>query len=82
MKLVTRAIVFWVLIGCALLALQFATPSLAEEWRSALYLGLILLVAVYILTSVLTKRKGSQVSEASLEQVEQAILHERDKHHP
>jgi hypothetical protein len=62
-----------------LLALQFVTPYLGEELRSAIYLVLILLVAAHILSSVLTKRKAIQAPGASLEKVEQALLHENEK---
>jgi hypothetical protein len=79
MKLVTRAIVFWALIGCSLLALQFVAPYLAEKQRSLFYLALILLAAMYILSSILKKRKAGHVPAESLEKVEQALLHETEK---
>lgn len=79
MKLATRAIVFWGLIGCSLLALQFVTPYLAEELRSVVYLAVILLGAVYILFSILRKRKAGHVPAESLDKVEQALLHETEK---
>lgn len=79
MKFATRVIVFWALIGCSLLGLQFVAPYLAEDLRSLVYLALILLVVVYILSSTLRKRKAGHIPAESLEKVEQALLHQTEK---
>ena len=79
MKLAAKTIAFWALIGCSLLALQFVTPYLAEELRSLVYVVFILLAAVYILSSILRKRKAGHVPAESLDKVEQALLHETEK---
>jgi hypothetical protein len=81
MKLAAKTIAFWALSGCSLLALQFVTPYLAEELRSLVYVVFILLAAVYILSSILRKRKAGHVPAESLEKVEQALLHETENNH-
>ena len=77
---ITRVVIFWVVIGTLLVVIRFLSPYMTEALQFLAYLSLILIVSAYFVYSLLRKRKADRLGRGSLQEVEQALLHETDEH--